>query len=126
MSRASARPIFLKGGMPVKACELMTNKRLDEIRKRIHKIKAELAAIDDMRPGSLTRQYKDPENQSGAYYQLSYTREMKSRTEYVARDCVREVRREIANYKRFKALTAEWVDLGIEHSRLKMKLTRRP
>jgi len=103
----------------------MTNKRLDEIRQRIHKIKAQLAAIDGMRPGSLTRQYKDPENQSGAYYQLSYTREMKSRTDYVARDCVREVRREIANYKRFKALTAEWVDLGIEHSRLKMKLARR-
>ena len=104
----------------------MTNQRLDGIRQRIHKIKAELAVIDDMRPGSLTRQYKDPENQSGAYYQLSYTREMKSRTDYVARDCVREVRREIANYKRFKALTAQWVALGIEHSRLKMKLARRP
>jgi ribosomal protein L29 len=104
----------------------MTNKRLDEIRKRIHQIKAELAAIDDMRPGSLTRQYKDPKNQSGAYYQLSYTRQMKSRTEYVARDCVREVRREIANYKRFKALTEQWGDLGIEQSRLRMKLARRP
>ena len=104
----------------------MTNKRLDEIRQRIHQIKAELAAIDDMRPGSLTRQYKDPENQSGAYYQLSYTRQMKSRTEYVARDCVREVRREIANYKRFKALSEQWVDLGIEHGRLRMKLARRP
>ena len=52
----------------------MTNKRLDEIVKRIDRIKAELAAIDEMRPGSLTRQYKDPQNQSGAYYQLSYTR----------------------------------------------------
>ena len=104
----------------------MTNKRLDEICKRIHKIKTELAAINDMRPGSLTRQYKDPKNQSGAYYQLSYTRQMKSRTEYVARDCVREVRREIANYKRFKALTAQWLALSIEHSRLRMKLARRP
>jgi hypothetical protein len=104
----------------------MTNKRLDEIRQRIHKIKVALAALDGMRPGSLTRQYKDRENQSGAYYQLSYTRQMKSRTDYVARDCVREVRREIANYKRFKALTAQWVDLGIEHSRLKMKLARKP
>ena len=103
----------------------MTNKRLDKIRKRIARIKAEMAAIDDMRPGSLTRQYKDPENQSGPYYQLSYTREMKSRTEYIARDCVREVRRQIANYKRFKALTDEWIALSIEQSRLKMKLARR-
>ena len=103
----------------------MTNKRLDEIRKRIARIKAELAAIDDMRPGSLTRQYKDPENQSGPYYQLSYTRQMKSRTDYIARNCVREVRRQIANYKRFKALTDEWIALSIEQSRLKMKLARR-
>ena len=103
----------------------MTNKRLDEIRKRINRIKAELAAIDEMRPGSLTRQYKDPQNQSGSYYQLSYTRDMKSRTEYIARDCLRDIRRQIANYKRFKALSAEWIALSIEQSRLKMKLTRR-
>jgi len=103
----------------------MTNKRLDTIGKRIDKIKAEFAAIGDMRPGSLTRQYKDPKNQSGAYYQLSYTRQMRSRTEYVARECLPEVRRQIANYKRFKALSAQWVALSIEHSRLRMKLARR-
>lgn len=102
----------------------MTNKRLHEIQKRIARIKTELAAIDEMRPGSLTRQYKNPEAQSGPYYQLSYTRQMKSRTEYIARECVREVRREIANYKRFKTLTTEWIALSIEHSRLKMKLAR--
>jgi len=104
----------------------MSDQRLVAIRHRIAKIKTELAAIDDMRPGSLTRQYKDPANQSGAYYQLSYTREMKSRTEYVARGGVGELRREIANYKRFKALTAQWVALSIEQSRLKIKLARRP
>ncbi len=49
---------------------------------------------------------------------------MRSRTDYVARESLREVRREIANYKRFKALTTEWVALGIEQSRLKMKLNR--
>ena len=103
----------------------MTNKRLDEIKKRIDRIKAELAAIDEMRPGSLTRQYKDPHNQSGAYYQLSYTREMKSRTDYIAREHLRDVRLQIGNYKRFKALSAKWIALSIEHSRLKMKLARR-
>jgi len=102
----------------------MSSERLDEIQNRIAKIKAELAALGDLRPGSLTRQYKDRAAKSGAYYQLSYTREMRSRTEYVARESLREVRREIANYKRFKALTTEWVALGIEQSRLKMKLKR--
>lgn len=77
-----------------------------------------------MRPGSLTRQYKVPENRSGPYYQLSYTRDMKSKTDYIARDNVPEIRRLLATYKRFKALTAEWVDLSIEHSKLEMKLAR--
>jgi hypothetical protein len=104
----------------------MTKKRLLQIEKRIAAIQARLAAIDAMRPGSLSRQYTDPENQTGAYYQLSYTRDMKSRTEYVAREALPEVRRQIENYKRFKALTTEWVDLGLEHSRLKMKLARQP
>ena len=64
----------------------MINKRLEVIKKRIGSIKVQLAGIEDMRPGSLTRQYKDPENQRGPYYQLSYTRQMRSRTEYVPRD----------------------------------------
>src|SRR2546429_7156359 len=63
----------------------MTSKSPAKIQKRIQRIKAELSAIDAMRPGSLTRQYKDPKNKRGAYYQLSYTRERKSRTEYVPR-----------------------------------------
>ena len=102
----------------------MTQKRLLQIETRIETIKAKLAAIDEMRPGSLSCQYKDPANQNGAYYQLSYTRDMKSRSEYVARDAVDDVRRQLENYKRFKELTSEWVDLCIEHSRLKMKLAR--
>jgi hypothetical protein len=99
----------------------MNTKRLVAIKKRIGWIKAQLVGIEDMRPGSLTRQYKDPENRRGAYYQLSYTRQMKSRTEYVPRDGLPEVRREIRAYQRFKALTGEWVALSIEQSRLKMK-----
>ena len=104
----------------------MTEKRLAQIERRIGEIKTELLALGPMRPGSLTQQYKDPANQSGPYYQLSYTRDMKSRTDYIARDSVREVRRQIGSYKRFKSLSAQWVDLGIEHSRLKMRLARKP
>jgi hypothetical protein len=103
----------------------VTIKRLQRIEQRIEQIKTQLAAIGEMRPGSLTRQYKDPRAQSGAYYQLSYTRDRKSRTEYIAREDLREVRAQIANYKRFKVLATQWTDLGIEHSRLKMKLKPR-
>jgi hypothetical protein len=48
----------------------METTRLDQIRKRIERIKTELVAIDEMRPGSLTEQLKKPDAQRG-YYQLS-------------------------------------------------------
>ena len=51
----------------------MRTTRLEQIRKRIERIKAELVAIDEMRPGSLTQQFKDPDDQRGAYYQLNWT-----------------------------------------------------
>ena len=104
----------------------MTIKRLAQIDNRIGKIKAELAAIGEMRPGSLTRQYKDPGSASGAYYQLSYTLDMKSRTDYIARNWVPQVRAQVANYKRFKSLSTQWVTLSIERCRLTMKLMDRP
>jgi hypothetical protein len=104
----------------------MTDKRLAQIERRIEQIKVELIALGPLRPGSLTRQYKDPHSRSGPYYQLSYTRDMKSRTDYIPRNYVREVRRLIRNYKRFKALTTEWVDLSIEQSRLQIRLAREP
>ncbi|MFN2109093.1 MAG: DUF6788 family protein [Anaerolineae bacterium] len=111
-------PVTKKGLVP------MTNKRLSQIERRIEMIKVELTEMGEMRPGSLTRQYKDPENQSGPYYQLSYTLDMKSRTDYIRRECVSDIRRQIRNYKRFKKLSGEWIALSIEHSRLTMKLAR--
>ena len=103
----------------------MTNRHLQQIQKRIEQIKAELTTLDALRPGSLTRQFKDPKKRRGAYYQLSYTWQMKSRTDYIAREFLPEVRRQIGAYKRLKALTTEWIALGIEHARLQIKLARK-
>jgi len=100
----------------------MTNRRLKAIDKRIEKIKVELSSIEEMRPGSLTKQYGNPKNQSGAHYQISYTHEMKSRTEHVRSEHVTEVRAQIRSYKKFKKLNTEWVALGIERSKLAIKL----
>lgn len=102
----------------------MTNRRRTQIEKRIERIKSEIAEIGEMRPGSLTQQYKDRQRKSGPFYQLSYTHEMKSRTNYIRKDFVSMVRKQIKNYKRFKKLTTEWVALGIEHSKLSMKLKK--
>jgi hypothetical protein len=95
--------------------------RLKQIEKRIARIKSELLGLKVMRPGSLTRQYKDPKKQTGAYHQLSYTLDMRSRTEYIRKEWVSNIRRQIKHYKRYKQLNAEWVALSIEHSKLTMK-----
>lgn len=101
----------------------MTKKQLKKIEDRIDKIKRELCEIGEMRPGSLTEQYKNTAKQTGAYYQLSYTLDMKSRTEYIRKENVGSIQRQIKSYKQFKKLIGEWVSLSIEHSKLAMKLT---
>jgi hypothetical protein len=100
----------------------MSEKRLQEIERRIEGIKKELLEIGPMRPGSLTRQYKDPKQRTGAYWQISYTRQMKSRTEYVRREWVKAVRHQIATHKRFKRLVDQWIDLSIKQSKLAMQM----
>lgn len=99
----------------------MSEKQMQQIEQRIEGIKKALLGIGPMRPGSLTRQYKDPKNRTGAYWQISYTRQMKSRTEYVRGGWVKELRRQIATHKRFKRLVDQWIDLGIKQSKLGMQ-----
>ena len=102
----------------------MSPKRIRQIEQRIDRIKRALQEIGPMRPGSLTRQYKDPQHHTGAYWQISYTRQMKSRTEYVRKENVKEIRRQTATHKRFKTLLEQWIDLSIEHSRLTIQVAQ--
>ncbi len=102
----------------------MGETRIQQIERRIDRIKEGLKKIGPMRPGSLTRQYKDRKNKTGAYWQISYTRQMKSRTEYVRREWVTEIRKQIAMHKRFKHLVDQWGDLSIEHSQLIMRIAK--
>ena len=98
----------------------MKHKTLTQIEKKIENIKQELQTIQQMRPGSLTRQYHNPKDKTGAYYQLSYTHKMRSRTEYVRPEYVEQLRKQINEYKRFKELVEEWIDLGIQHSKMQI------
>jgi hypothetical protein len=101
------------------------HKKLDPIREKIEKVKEELLQIGEMRPGSLTKQYQKPAEKRGGYYQLSYTYKMRSKTEYVRPEFVEDLNMQIANFKRFKALTQKWIDLAIEYSKLKITLAKR-
>ncbi len=95
------------------------------LEKRIKQIKQELQTIHEMRPGSLTCQYHNPKEKTGAYYQLSYTHKMKSRTDYVRPEFVDRIKGQIAEYKRFRMLVDEWVALALEHAKLQMAKEKR-
>ena len=49
---------------------------------------------------------------------------MKGRSEYIRREWVTEIRKQIATHKRFKHLIDQWVDLSIEHSKLTMQIAK--
>jgi len=102
----------------------MEHKRMGQIEKKIARIKEALGAIGPMRPGSLTKQFKDRENEEGAYWQISYTRQMHSRTDYIRREWVKTTQQQIKEYKAFKRLTEMWVALAIEHAKLSMKIEK--
>lgn len=92
----------------------------NRLKEEIFKIKEELKMLgEDMRPGSLTRQYRDPKNKKGGYWSLSYTYQMKGKTEFVRPENLQKTKRQIARYKRFKTLTAQWVDLSLKLCQMK-------
>ena len=95
-----------------------TSEKLSRLDHQIRQLQRALARLGPMRPGTLSRQYRDPRRRRGAYSQLSYTYRMKSRTEYVRPDDLARVRSEITTFKRFKRLTARWIALALQRSRL--------
>ncbi len=102
----------------------MPMKKIRSIEKRIERIVEKLAAIGPMRPGSISKQYRDRQSQRGVYYQLSYTHKMKSRTEHVWPEHVKALQKEIEEYRKFKKLTTELIDLSIELSKAKIARLR--
>ena len=99
-------------------------KTILKLEKKIGNRLGQLGSVGAMRPGSLNKQYRDKEKQKGIYYQLSYTHKMRSRTEHVRVDHVPRLKKEIAEYKKFKRLSTEVIDLSIELSKAKIALLR--
>ena len=106
------------------------------MQKRVEQIKSALRKVGEMRPGSLNQQLtvcgrpgcrcQDPENpqKHGPYYQLSYVHKGKSTTQFIQKQQVPVVTRQLKNFKTFKALTTEWVDLSLAITRQKLTAAR--
>ena len=109
----------------------MDTRRGATLQRQIEKVKRDLAALGDLRPGSLSTQYNvcgspgckckaDPPVKHGPYYQVSYTRKGKSSTKFVKKEDLPEVRKQLKNYARMKLLMEKWIDLAMELSILRL------
>jgi hypothetical protein len=102
---------------------------------KIAKLKVALATLGDLRPGTLSEQYNvcgkpgcrckaSPPRKHGPYYQVSFTWQGKSQTQFVRREDVPAVRRQLRNYQRLRALVDTWISVGLERSRLRLDEAR--
>ena len=110
-------------------------RKIQQLENQVAKIKAELATLGDLRPGSLSKQYNvcgepncrckaSPPQRHGPYHQLSYTRKGKSSTRFVKRSELATVQHQVENYARLRALIDRWIDLASELSELKLAANR--
>ena len=117
--------------------DVSTTISIQPLEQRIQQIKAELAALGEMRPGSLSKQYnvcgkpncrcKDPQNpqRHGPYYQLSWVHQGKSTTQFIRRPLLPQVRAQIATYNKFRKLTDEWVRIALRLAQARLLVARR-
>jgi hypothetical protein len=114
----------------------MTISREKLLLRQIERVKEQLAALGDLRPGSLSTQYNvcgtpgcrckaTPPEKHGPYYQVSFTRKGKSSSKFVRKEDLADVRRELKNYELMKTLLDRWIDLATELSNLRL-VNKRP
>ncbi len=94
--------------------------------KEINQILIKLKELGPIMPGKISEQYnvcktpncickrKDDPIKHGPYYYLSFTFNGKGRTLSVPQDKIDEITNRNENYKEFKALTNELVELSIQ------------
>jgi hypothetical protein len=109
----------------------MDRRREATLERQIDKLKRDLVALGDLRPGSLSTQYNvcgtpgcrckaTPPEKHGPYYQVSYTRKGKSSTKFVKQKDLPAVRTQLKNHERMKLLMDRWIDLATELSTLRL------
>lgn len=99
----------------------MATQSVSEIEKRLRILFEEISTFKDMRPGTLSLQYRKPQERKHPFHQLSYTHKGKSRSEYVRADNLQAIEQEIKAYKWFKELSDEIITLSIEASKMRCK-----
>src|SRR5438093_1030790 len=105
------------------------------LQQRIDKIKQQIAALGDLRPGALSQQYNvcgnpgcrckaTPPVKHGPYYQISVKRHGKSTTQFVREQDLAEVQSQLDNYRQLRELVDQWITLSSEISSLRIQELR--
>ena len=103
----------------------MQNKKIQKLEDKIQKLKRSLAALGNLRPGSVSEQIAGgPNRKPRKYWQISYTYKMRSRTDYLRDDLVETVKKETLEYKKFKKIVDEIIDLSIQLSKEKIEISK--
>ena len=114
----------------------MSKRKILSLERKIKKTQESLSQLGALRPGSLSKQFnvcgnpdcrcKDPvkPKKHGPYHNLSYTWKGKGKTEFVSAEFVSEVKSQIKNYKKMRALIDQWIELSIELAALKKQVAK--
>jgi len=127
MPKNRKKRLFTPAGLPrfcAKVSPEMDDPLLIKWQAQLRDAKAELAQLGPMRPGSLSQQYRDPATKAGAFWQLSYTHNMRSRSRHVRTDELTLIRPLVANFKRFRLLVDRCVDLSVKIADRQTELRR--
>jgi hypothetical protein len=103
--------------------------RAQVLEARIARIKTALVALGALRPGTLSAQYNvcgkpgcrckaDPPQKHGPYYQVSFTWQGKSHSEFVRGEDLATVRQQVSSYQRLRSLIDAWIATALELAHL--------
>jgi hypothetical protein len=90
----------------------------DTLKKRIEKVKEEIQGLNIIRPGKLSKQKRGINSR---YNYLSYTFRNKGETDYIKEKYIPKIIKETDDFKKFRELSEEWIELSIELSKLEME-----
>lgn len=110
--------------LPAKRCPVMDDPQLLRWQAQLAEARTQLAQLGPMRPGSLSQQYRDPAKKAGAYWQLSYTHNMRSRSRHIRADELAHIKPLLANFRRFRQLVDRCVDLSVKIADRQTELRR--
>jgi hypothetical protein len=109
---------------------------LATLERRIERIKADLQALGDLRPGYLSQQcitcgraacpcHTDPGRRHGPRHQLGWARHGQSRRRYIRMADVATIQGQLQTHARLRELVQEWIDTAIALCELKLQASRK-